>query len=102
VQTVEHVKAMPEALRIKLSKEDIDAIHNAIPFHPLFPVNFLFNFRGDQEFNLSLNAEHNQQYQMAAWINAPPKRPVSELYCSFYEFLTSLTFRKPYQPHVET
>lgn len=69
---------MPDALRIKLSREDIDAIQKAVPFNPLFPVNFLFNYRGDQDYNLSLTAANNQQYQMAAWIDAPPKQPVSE------------------------
>ncbi|EON63922.1 hypothetical protein W97_03150 [Coniosporium apollinis CBS 100218] len=78
VQTVEHVKAMPDALRIKLSREDIDAIQKAVPFNPLFPVNFLFNFRGDQDYNLSLTAANSQQYQMAAWIDAPPKQPPYE------------------------
>jgi hypothetical protein len=85
VQTVEHVKAMPDALRIKLSKEEIDSIHNVAIFNPLFPMNFLFNFRGDQKYNLTFTAAHNQQYQMAAWIDAPPKQPVSELCWSLYE-----------------
>ncbi|KIW01728.1 uncharacterized protein PV09_06905 [Verruconis gallopava] len=73
VQTVEHVKSMPEALRLKLSDEEIEEIQNAVPFNPLFPVNFLFNFRGTQKYNTKLTAAHNQQYQMAAWIDAPPK-----------------------------
>lgn len=68
---------MPEALRIQISKDDVNAIQSAVPFNPPFPMNFLFNFRGDQEYTLDLTAANNQQYQMAAWINAPPKRPVS-------------------------
>ncbi|KIW33921.1 uncharacterized protein PV07_00735 [Cladophialophora immunda] len=75
VQTVEHVQAMPEALHVRLSEDDIKTIQNAYPFDPLFPMNFLFNFRGDQPYSLALTAAHNQQYQMAAWINAPPKQP---------------------------
>ncbi|EXJ74991.1 uncharacterized protein A1O5_01687 [Cladophialophora psammophila CBS 110553] len=75
VQTVEHVEAMPEALRVKLSKDDIKMIQNAYVFDPLFPMNFLFNYRGDQPYNLALTAANNHQYQMAAWINAPPKQP---------------------------
>lgn len=67
---------MPEALRIELSKEDIRLIQGAAPFEPLFPVNFLFNFRGTQPYNLALTAAHNKQYQMSAWIDAPPKQPV--------------------------
>jgi hypothetical protein len=42
---------MPDALRIKLSKEDINEIQGAIPFDPLFPMNFLFNFKGTQDYN---------------------------------------------------
>ncbi|KIW98148.1 uncharacterized protein Z519_01732 [Cladophialophora bantiana CBS 173.52] len=75
VQTVEHVEAMPEALRVKLSKDDIKMIQNAYVFDPLFPMNFLFNYRGDQPYNLALTAANNHQYQMAAWVNAPPKQP---------------------------
>jgi hypothetical protein len=41
VQTVEHVKAMPDALRIKLSQEELDTIYEASPFDPLFPMDFL-------------------------------------------------------------
>jgi hypothetical protein len=70
---------MPDALRIKLSKEDIRAIQDAASFNPLFPMNFLFNFKRDQEYNLGLTAADNQQYQMSAWIDAPPKQPVSDL-----------------------
>lgn len=79
VQTVKHVKAMPDALRVKLSKEEVDAIQSAAPFDSLFPMNFLSNHRGDAKYNLRLTAVDNQQYQMASWIDAPPKRPVGEL-----------------------
>jgi hypothetical protein len=79
VQTVAHVEAMPEALHVQLSDEDIDAIHGAAPFDPLFPMNFLFNFMGGQDYSLRLTAAHNQQYQMAAWIDAPPKPLVRSL-----------------------
>jgi hypothetical protein len=71
---------MPDALRIKLSKEDIAAIQDAAPFNPLFPMKFLFNYKGNQNYSLSHTAAHNQQYQMAAWIDAPPKPLVSERY----------------------
>lgn len=69
---------MPEALGIELSKDDIHAIEDAAPFNPLFPMNFLYNFKGNQRYNLDLTAADNQQYQMTAWINAPPKSLVSE------------------------
>ncbi|THW09240.1 Aldo/keto reductase [Aureobasidium pullulans] len=41
VQTVEHVKAMPDALRITLTPEEIAKIQDAAPFDPLFPMSFL-------------------------------------------------------------
>lgn len=68
---------MPEALRIKLSREEIESIQNAADFNPLFPMNFIFNFKGNQKYSLNFTAAHNQQYQMAAWIDAPPKQAVS-------------------------
>ena len=73
VQTVEHVKAMPDALGIKLTEEEITAIQAAASFTPLFPTNFLFNFRGDQPYTTKLTASDNQQYQMSSWIDAPVK-----------------------------
>ncbi|KAL6717233.1 hypothetical protein ACLMJK_005148 [Lecanora helva] len=82
VQTSEHVAAMPDALRIKLSEEDIQKIHEAAPLNPLFPMDFLFNFRKDQPYNLNMTAADNQQYQMASIIDAPPKR-------------------QPYRPHLD-
>lgn len=77
VQTVEHVKAMPDALRFKLTKQDVETIHQASEFEPLFPMNFLFNFRGDQPYHLGLTAADKQQVQMSARIDAPPKQGVS-------------------------
>lgn len=77
VQTIEHVKAMPEALRIQLSPKEIRQIHEASPLEPLFPLGMLFNFRGDQPYHTGLTAADNQQVQMAAWIDAPPKQGVS-------------------------
>jgi|SRR5690242_1847313 len=72
VQTVEHVKAIPHALNIQLSNEEIDEIHNAAPFNPLFPNTFLF---GAEKYNTRLTAADQTNYQMATWINAPPKQP---------------------------
>lgn len=67
---------MPEALRVRLSKDEIGSIQGAYDFNPLFPMNFLFNYHNNQPYSLSLTAANVQQYQMAAWINAPPKQPV--------------------------
>ncbi|KAH6874685.1 NADP-dependent oxidoreductase domain-containing protein [Thelonectria olida] len=74
VHTVEHVQALPEAVGIELTKADIDAIHDASPLNPLFPMSFLYGFSRPQKYNLSLTPADNQQYQMAAWIDAPPKQ----------------------------
>ncbi|KAJ9144488.1 Aldo/keto reductase [Pleurostoma richardsiae] len=75
VQTVEHVKALPDAARVKLLDEDIDAIHNAAPFNPLFPNNFFFQCKDGRGYKLGLTPADHGQYQMAAWIDAPPRRP---------------------------
>ncbi|CAN9097062.1 unnamed protein product [Alternaria alternata] len=72
VQTVEHVKAMVPALGISLSKEEIEEIHSAAPFNPLFPQNFIF---GGRPYSTRLTAADQANYQMAAWIDAPPKNP---------------------------
>ncbi|KAJ4009497.1 hypothetical protein NW752_009087 [Fusarium irregulare] len=72
VNTVEHIKAMPEALRIKLSKEEIDEIHDASPYNPGFPMNFT-QYIQPVKYDLSWTPADHQQYQMAAWIDAPPK-----------------------------
>ena len=77
---MEHVQAIPDALRIKLSPTEIGSIHDASPFEPLFPMNFLFNFRGDQPYHLGLTAADNEQYQMTAQVQAPPKQPHYEPY----------------------
>jgi hypothetical protein len=75
---------MPDALRTKLSKEEVEMIQNAAHFDPLFPMNFLFNYKGTQPYSLAHTAAHNQQYQMAAWIDAPPKNLVSMPLTSSY------------------
>ncbi|KAF5591041.1 alcohol dehydrogenase [Fusarium pseudoanthophilum] len=73
VNTVEHVKAMPEAMKIKLSKEEIDEIHEASPYNPGYPMNFT-QYMQPVKYDLSWTPADNQQYQMSAWIDAPPKR----------------------------
>lgn len=80
VNTVEHVQAMPNALTIELARDEIQQIQEAAKFTPLFPVNFLYNFRGDQPYHTRLTATHNEQYQMTAWIQAPPKQQVRYLH----------------------
>ncbi|KAH6137750.1 hypothetical protein HBI68_228980 [Parastagonospora nodorum] len=70
VQTVEHVKLLPAAMGVKLSSEEIDEIHGAAPFNPLFPNTFLFEGR----YNTRLTVADQIHYQMATWIDAPPKQ----------------------------
>jgi hypothetical protein len=79
VQTVEHVKAMPAAVSIELSKEEVGRIQDAAVFNPMFPMSFLFQWTGKEKYDLSLTAGDNTQYQMSAWIQAPPKQLVSTL-----------------------
>lgn len=79
VNTVEHVKSMPDALRIKLDDADLKRIHGISPYDPGFPMSFLYNFRGTQDYHTGLTASHNQQTQMAAWIDVPPKQQVHSL-----------------------
>ncbi|KAK5116540.1 hypothetical protein LTR85_009165 [Meristemomyces frigidus] len=78
VNTVAHVNALPDALRLKLSAAEIGKIHEASPLTPQFPMAFLFNFRGDQPYHTGLTAADNEQYQMSAWIDAPPKQGAYE------------------------
>jgi hypothetical protein len=75
VQTIEHIKLLPAAMSVKLSTEEIDEIHGAAPFNPLFPNSFLF----EKKYDLRLTAADQVHYQMATWIDAPPKQPVSEI-----------------------
>ena len=73
VQTVEHVKAMPDALRIELSFDEIKQIHEAAEFNPMFPMSFLFSYGGNLRYHLGLTGEDVSQVHMATWIQAPPK-----------------------------
>ena len=73
VQTVEHIKAMPDALKVELTDDDISRIHKASPYDPGFPMSFLFNYRGNQPYHLGLKEKDEQQYNMWAVIDGPPK-----------------------------
>ncbi|KAL2831131.1 NADP-dependent oxidoreductase domain-containing protein [Aspergillus cavernicola] len=44
---IEHLKANAEALKIELSKEDMDKNDTAVPFNPGFPMNFIFHGKYD-------------------------------------------------------
>ena len=62
-------------MAISLSNEEIDEIHGAKNFDPLFPNTFLFG----QKYNTRLTVADQANYQMATWIDAPPKRVVSDV-----------------------
>lgn len=75
MQTKDHVKAMEGHLAVRLSDDDVAAIHAASPLNPLFPMDFLFGGLGaHQQFHLGLTAQDNPQYQMAARFENPPKQ----------------------------
>ncbi|KAH6691440.1 norsolorinic acid reductase [Plectosphaerella plurivora] len=69
VQTVEHVKAMPGAISVKLSEEEIGQLHGAAPFNPLFPNTFLW----EKPYNTKLTFADQFNVQMGTWVDAPPK-----------------------------
>ncbi|KAH8587365.1 NADP-dependent oxidoreductase domain-containing protein [Bisporella sp. PMI_857] len=71
-RTVEHVEAFADGLSIEMSQQDLDFIDGAIPFNPLFPMTFLYEFGGDRKYNVSLTPADNFQYRMAAYIDSPP------------------------------
>lgn len=75
VQTIEHVKAIPGALTVNLSEDEIKQIHDAAPFNPLFPNNFLWAER----YHTRLTFADQTNMQMSTWVNAPPKQPVSQV-----------------------
>ena len=77
VQTVEHVKAIPGALKTKLSTEEIRELHEAAPFDPLFPNNFLW----PKGYHTKFTFADQIHIQMATWVDAPPKQAVSITSC---------------------
>lgn len=76
VQTIDHVKAMNDAISVKLSPEEIQSIQDAAPFNPLFPMNFLFSCKDGNGYSTRLTPADHAQYRMGAWIDAPAKQPV--------------------------
>lgn len=75
VQTVKHVKAMSDSLKINLSQQEVEKIQKAKRFKPLFPVEYIFGgFGGTQPYTTKLTIADASQMQMWAWIDAPPKQ----------------------------
>lgn len=83
VQSVEHVHAIPGAVEVKLSEEEIRELHAAANFNPLFPHTFLFD---KDPYSTKLTFAHQTHFQMTTWLDAPSKDDVSLLVSS----LTSL------------
>ena len=54
---LEHLKSNIEALSIELSDEEIDEIENAAPFDIGFPLNFLFEYGGEQKYSSRLRGK---------------------------------------------
>ncbi|KAL0253251.1 hypothetical protein SLS55_010223 [Diplodia seriata] len=74
VQTVEHVRALNDAVEVRLSDDEVTAIHEASAFVPLFPVSFLYQSE-TRPYSTRLGAADVENTRMAGWINAPPKQP---------------------------
>ncbi|KAI9369680.1 NADP-dependent oxidoreductase domain-containing protein [Aspergillus egyptiacus] len=75
VQTIDQVKAMNDAVTVRLSKDEIQAIQDAAPFNPLFPMNFLYDCKDGKGYSTRLTPADHMQYRMWAHIDAPPKQP---------------------------
>lgn len=71
---------MSSYLEIALSPAEAKRIRVAAEFDPRYPMSFAYGYNGSQEYHLGLTIRHNQQYQMAAYVNAPPKQSVSTRY----------------------
>ncbi|KZV69959.1 Aldo/keto reductase [Peniophora sp. CONT] len=77
VQTLKHVEAMNDALRVKLSKEEVAAIHEVSAFVPQFPVSF--NYAAEvRPYSARHTAADVENLRLAAWIDAPAKQPSYE------------------------
>ncbi|KAM0575561.1 hypothetical protein ACHAP9_000824 [Verticillium nonalfalfae] len=74
VQSVEHIKAIPAAIEVELSKEDIGDLHAAAAFNPLFPNTFLFD---KDPYSTKLTFAHQTHLQMTTWLDAPSKDDAS-------------------------
>ncbi|CZR57761.1 related to voltage-gated shaker-like K+ channel, subunit beta/KCNAB [Phialocephala subalpina] len=73
---VEHVKVFNDSLSVALTQEDLNFVDSAVPFNPIFPMTFLYEFGGDRKYNLSLTAADNFLYRMAAQMDHPEHQQV--------------------------
>ncbi|KAL1640199.1 hypothetical protein SLS58_007150 [Diplodia intermedia] len=66
MQTVEHVRALNDAVEVRLSDDEVTAIHEASAF--------LYQSE-TRPYSTRLGAADVENTRMAGWINAPPKQP---------------------------
>jgi hypothetical protein len=93
VQTVEHVKAIPGALSVKLSREEIQQLHDAAPFNPLFPNTFIW----EEKYHTRLTFADQTHMKMGTWVDAPSKQAVSQFpTLALEEF--DVDFVQPFKP----
>ena len=74
VQSVDHVKALVEPLKIKLTEEEVREIQTAKAFKPQFPTDFIYQFKGGQEYHTDLKPSDGQQLGMWCHIDSPRKQ----------------------------
>jgi aryl-alcohol dehydrogenase-like predicted oxidoreductase len=79
VQTLAHVRALPDALRLDppLTSTEIDSIQRADKtWKPQFPADFHYEWdqASAQRYSTALRPCDVQQYQMWAWFDAPRRR----------------------------
>jgi len=63
-------------MEVSLTPEEAYRVIGAAEFDPLYPVNFLYNYKGNQPYHMGLTTKNSQQYQMAAYVNTPRKQMV--------------------------
>lgn len=72
---IEHLKGNIEALKLKLTKEEIAEIEDAAPFDVGFPMNFYF--RTEPKYHSDLDAQDIFLIKANGRIDMPPKASVS-------------------------
>lgn len=70
---VDHLRGNIEALKLELTPEDIKEIEDAYPFDVGFPMNFLFQFVTNAQYNTNMDASDVGLTQAYAHIKVPKK-----------------------------
>ncbi|KIW01869.1 uncharacterized protein PV09_06718 [Verruconis gallopava] len=69
---IDHLKGNIEALRLELSKEEIEEIDNATDFKVGFPMDFLFEFGGAQKYRTDMTGSDVALLKSAANLDTVP------------------------------